>query len=102
MPSPKGVITNKGSFVQAFYNEQDYIAQATTLVTPCTPDDSGHDAEGAPMEETAKAVVVLDQPSIGEADKTLGGSGGSAGPSLQALDPLEWAYSIKVSSNLSP
>ena len=34
MPGPKGVITVEGSFEQAYYYEQDCIAQAATLVTP--------------------------------------------------------------------
>ena len=34
MPRPKGVITVEGSFEQAYYYEQDYIAQAAALATP--------------------------------------------------------------------
>jgi hypothetical protein len=33
MPDPKGVITVEGSFEQAYYCEQDYVAQTATLVT---------------------------------------------------------------------
>jgi hypothetical protein len=32
MPGPKGVITIAGSFEQAYYCEQDYVAQAVALV----------------------------------------------------------------------
>jgi hypothetical protein len=34
------------------------------------------------MEEATKAAMELDQPSIGKAIKTFGGSGGSVGPSI--------------------
>ncbi|XP_066361165.1 uncharacterized protein [Miscanthus floridulus] len=34
MPDPKGVITVEGSFKQAYYYEQDYVAQVTTLIAP--------------------------------------------------------------------
>jgi hypothetical protein len=34
MPGPKGVITIEGSFEQAYYCEQDYVAQAAALVAP--------------------------------------------------------------------
>jgi hypothetical protein len=33
MPDPKGVITVEGSFEQAYYCEQYYVAQTATLVT---------------------------------------------------------------------
>jgi hypothetical protein len=82
MPGPKGVITVKGSFKQAYYYEQDCVAQATALVTPCDPNGSGHDARRAPMEEAAKVAAALDRPSIDEVDKVTGGSGGLAGPSI--------------------
>jgi hypothetical protein len=35
MPGPKGVIIIKGSFEQAYYCEQDCIAQAATLIALC-------------------------------------------------------------------
>ena len=82
MPSTKRVITVEGSFKQAYYCEQDCIAQAATLITPCAPKGSGHNIEGAPVEEETKVVVVLDRSSIGEAPKASDGSGGSAGPSI--------------------
>jgi hypothetical protein len=46
--------------------------------------------------------VLLDQQSIGKAVKTSGGSGGSTGPSIQALSPLEWVDLIEVRFDLSP
>ncbi|XP_066361099.1 uncharacterized protein [Miscanthus floridulus] len=82
MPSPKGVITVEGSFEQVYYCEQDCIAQAAAVIAPCAPDSSGHNTEGASAEEAAKVAVVLDRPSIGEAPKASGDSGGSAGPSI--------------------
>ena len=56
MPSPKAVITVEGGFEQAYYCEQDCVAQAATLVAPCALDGSGHDVEGAPVEEATKAA----------------------------------------------
>jgi hypothetical protein len=88
MPSLKGVITVEGSFEQAYYCEQDYVAQAAALVVPYAPDGPGHVTGRAPAKEAAKAVAVLDRPSIGEAIKVPSGSGGSIGPTIQALDPL--------------
>jgi hypothetical protein len=87
MLGPKGVITVEGSFKQAYYCEQDCIAQATALIAPCDPNSSGHDAGRAPVEEAAKAAAALDRPSIGEADKVTSGSGGMARPSIQMLGP---------------
>jgi hypothetical protein len=97
----KGVITIEGNFKQAYYCKQDCIAQAAVLITPCDPDGSGHDVGRAPVEEAAKAAATLDRPSIGEADKVTGGSGGLAGPSIQALGPPEGVDPIEESSNLS-
>ena len=37
MPSLKGVITVEGSFEQAYYYEQDYVAQVATLIAPMIP-----------------------------------------------------------------
>ena len=34
MPDPKGGITVEGSFKQAFYCEQDCVAQAAALIAP--------------------------------------------------------------------
>ncbi|XP_066374560.1 uncharacterized protein [Miscanthus floridulus] len=81
-PSPKGVITVKGSFEQANYYEQDCVAQAATLIAPCAPDGPSHDVGRAPAEEATKTAVVPDQPNISKVVKTSGGSDGSAGPSI--------------------
>jgi hypothetical protein len=82
MPSSKGVITVEGSFEQAYYYEQDCVAQAAILVTPYDPDHSSCDAKRALAKEAAKAVVALDRLSISKTDKTPGCNGGSAGPSI--------------------
>ena len=82
VPGPKGVITVKGSFEQAYYYEQYYITQVAMLVTPCAPDGPGRDAGRALVEEASKTVVLLDRLSISKAIKTSNGSGGSAGPSI--------------------
>jgi len=37
MPGPNGVITVEGSFEQAYYYEQDYVAQAAELIAPVIP-----------------------------------------------------------------
>ena len=102
MPGPNGVITIEGSFEQAYYYEQDYIAQAVMLIAPYDPDGSSHDIGRAPAEEAAKAAAVLDRPSIDEANKVPGSSGGSTGTSIQALGPSEGVAPIEVSSNVSP
>ena len=102
MPSPKGVITIEGSFEQAYYCEQDCITQVATLIAPYDPDGSSHDTERALVEEATKAVAMLDRSSIGEAARALGGSNGSASPSIQALSPPKGVDPIEVSSNLSP
>ena len=82
MPGPKGVITVEGSFEQAYYCKQDYIAQAATLITPCAPDGPSHDAGRVPTKGTTKAVVVPGHPNVGEAAKTSGGNDGLASPSI--------------------
>jgi hypothetical protein len=82
MPTLKGVITVEGNFKQAHYCEQDYVAQVAALVTPCAPNNPGRDTGRASVKEAAKTEAVLDQPSIGKAVKTSGGSGGLAGPSI--------------------
>jgi len=82
MPGPKGVITIKGSFEQAYYYEQDCVTQAAALVTPYDPDGSSRDIGRAPAEEATKTAVVLDPLSIGEANTITGESGGLAGPSI--------------------
>jgi len=51
MPGPKGVITVKCSFEQAYYYEQDCITQAAALIAPCAPNGPGHDTERALTEE---------------------------------------------------
>jgi hypothetical protein len=86
MPGPKGVITIEGNYEQAYYYEQDYVAQATMLVAPCAPDGPSRDIGRTPAEGATKEVAVLDQPSIVKAVITSSGSGGSAGPSIRALD----------------
>jgi hypothetical protein len=102
MPSPKGVITIEGSFEQAYYCEQDCVAQAIMLIAPCAPDGPGRDIGRAPAEELSKTAAVLDRLSISKIVKTSGNSGGSASPSIQALGSPKGADLIKVSSNLSP
>ena len=102
MPGPMGVITVEGSFKQAYYCEQDSVAQVTVLIVPCVLDGSTHDVGRASGEEATKAAAVVDRLSIGEVVKAPGGSGGSAGPSIQALGPPEGVNSIKVSFDLSP
>ena len=47
MPSPKGVITIEGSFEQAYYYEQDCVAQVAALSAPYGPADSGQDTGSA-------------------------------------------------------
>jgi len=51
MPGPKGVITIEGSFEQAYYYKQDYIAQAAALIAPYDPNVSSHDVGRAPAKE---------------------------------------------------
>ena len=82
MPSLKGVITIKGSFKQAYYCEQDYVAQVATLIAPCALDGPSHDVGRAPTEEASKTAMVLDRPSIGKVVKTSGSSGDSASPTI--------------------
>jgi hypothetical protein len=97
MSSPNGVITIKGSFEQAYYYEEDCIAQAYYYEQAyyC-------DVGRALAEEATKAAVLLDQPSFGKAIKTSGSSGGSTNPSIQALGPLEGVDPIEVRFDLSP
>ena len=102
MPNPKGVITIEGSFELAYHCEQDCVAQAAALVAPCAPDGPGCDKGRVPVEEAAKAVAMLNQPSIGKAVKTSGGHNGSTSPSIRALGPLEGVDPIQVSFDLSP
>jgi hypothetical protein len=101
MPSPKGVITIEGS-EQAYYYEQDCVPQAIMLIAPCAPDGPGRDIGRVLEKELAKTTAVLDRLSIGKTIKTSSNSGGSAGPSIQALGSQKGADLIKVSSNLSP
>ncbi|XP_066361145.1 uncharacterized protein [Miscanthus floridulus] len=82
MPDPKGFIIIEGSFEQAYYYEQDCVAQAVTLVTPCAPDNPNRDVGRVLVEEATKTTMVLDQPSIGQAVKTFGGWDGLTGPSI--------------------
>ena len=82
MPGPKGVITVEGSFEQAYYCEQECVAQVPMPVALCAPDGPGRDIGRAPVEEATKTAAVLDRPSIGEAVKTSGGNGGLVGPSI--------------------
>ena len=99
---PQGVITVEGSFEQAYYCEQDCVAQAGALITPYAPNGLGYDTGRASVKGPAKEAAALDQPSIGEAAKVRGGNNGSASPSNQALGPLEGVDPIEVSSDLSP
>ena len=85
MPCLKGVITVMGSFEQAYYCEQDCIAQAVALIAPYALDSLGHDVGRVPAKEASKTAEVLDRPSIGKAVKTSGGSGGSTSPSIQVV-----------------
>jgi hypothetical protein len=87
MPGPKGVITIEGNFEQAYYCEQDYIAQATTLITPYAPNGPSHDARRTLVEEATKTMVVLDRPSIGKAVKPTGDSGGLLAPPSRRSAP---------------
>jgi hypothetical protein len=82
MPGPKGVITVEGSFEQAYYCEQDCIAQAAALIIPCAPDGLGRNTGRAPVKGATKAAAVLDQPSISEVAKVPSGSDGLVGPSI--------------------
>jgi len=82
MPSPKGVITIEGSFEQAYYYEQDYVAQAAALIAPYALDGPGRDAGRVPTKGTTKAVVVPGHPNVGEAAKTSGGNDGLVSPSI--------------------
>ena len=61
-----------------------------------------HGVGGAPAKEEARALATLNRPNSGKAPDTAGGCDSSAGPSIQALGPLEGVEPIKVSSNLSP
>jgi hypothetical protein len=102
MSGPKGVITVKGSFEQAYYYEQDYVIQGAVLITPCAPNGLGRDTRRVPTKEEAKVATVPDHLGPGEVAKTPSGSDGSASPSIQVLSPLEGVDLIKVSSDLSP
>jgi hypothetical protein len=102
VPGPMGVITTNDSFEVAHYYEQDRVTQAATLVIPCNPVSFGRDAGKDVAEESTKAAALLARPSTGEADKTPGGSDGSAGPSIQVLNPPEGVDPLEVSSDLSP
>jgi hypothetical protein len=87
MPSPKGVITVKGSFKQAYYYEQDCVTQAATLVAPCAPNSPGRDTGKVSAKEATKAAAVPDHPGIGDVAKTPGDSNGSVGPFVKAFSP---------------
>ena len=76
------IITVKGSFQQAYYYEQECITQAATLIASCAPNCPSYDAERPLVEETTKAVAVLNRPSDVEVADTPGGSGSLAGPSI--------------------
>jgi hypothetical protein len=99
-PGPKRDITVEGSLEQAYYCEQDCVAQAA--VAPCAPNGLGRDTGRALAMEAAKAAVVPGHLGIGEVAKTPGGSDGLASPSIQALGPPEGVDPIKVSSDVSP
>jgi hypothetical protein len=53
------------------------------------------------VKDVAKAAVVPGHLGVGEAAKTPGSSDGSAGPSIQALGPIEGVEPIEVSFDLS-
>ena len=78
MSGPNGVVTVKGNFEQAYYCEQDYVAQATTLIVPYAPDGPSRDTG----KEATEAAATLDRPSISEVAKVPSGSNGSVGPSI--------------------
>ena len=59
-PGPKGVITVEGSFEQAYYYEQDCVAQAVALIAPCAPNSTDYNTGRAPAKEAAKAATTLD------------------------------------------
>jgi hypothetical protein len=59
IPSPNGVITVKGNFRQAYYCEQDCIAQAAALSASYDPADSGCNTRRAPMKEGTKVMTTL-------------------------------------------
>ena len=82
MPGPKGVITVECNFEQAYYYEQDCVAQVAALSAPCGPAGFGCDTGRVPAKGGTKATVMLNRSSIGEAPKAPGGSDGSAGPSI--------------------
>jgi hypothetical protein len=79
-PGPKRDIAIEGSLEQAYYYEQDCVAQAA--MAPCAPDGLGHDTGRASTMEAVKATVVPSHPGVGEVAKTPGGSDGSASPSI--------------------
>jgi hypothetical protein len=82
MLGPKGVITVKGSFEQAYYYEQDYVIQGVVLIAPCAPNGLGRDTRRVTAKEEAKVATVPDHPGPGEVAKTPSSSDGSASPSI--------------------
>ena len=59
MPGPKGAITVEGSFEQAYYCDQDYVAQEAMLSSSCGPFGSDRGAGRAPAKGEALATVML-------------------------------------------
>jgi hypothetical protein len=53
-------IPNYTYLKQAYYYEQDYIDQATALVTPYAPNGPSHNAGRVLVKGVAKAAAVLD------------------------------------------
>jgi hypothetical protein len=82
MPGPNGVITVESSFEQAYYHEQDYVAQAATLSAIYVPVGSGCDVARVPMKAGIKVMAKLDQPSIGKVPDATGDSDRLASPSI--------------------
>lgn len=66
MPSPNGVISVEGSFEQAYYCDQDYVAQAVIVLVSHGPMSSDRDAREVLAKEKAKAMAPLDRPSSDE------------------------------------
>jgi hypothetical protein len=91
MSGPNRVITIEGSLEQAYYCEQDSVAQAAALSAPCGPTSSSIDARMAPAKGGALVMAVLDRLGSSEAPDAIGGGEGSAGPSIKVLGPLEGA-----------
>jgi hypothetical protein len=80
MPGPNEVITVEGSFEQAYYCDQDCVAQAVIVLASHGPASSDRNAREVLAKEKAKVMASLDLPSSNEAPDTTSGHDGSAGP----------------------